>query len=70
MTLKELENTLINRRKGLAYEIWRLASLTRSPFTKNFPETPQKACPELYPRQIGIKMPDFLINKAIKRGVL
>ena len=70
MTLKELERTLINRRKGLAYEIWRMASLTRSPFTKNFPQTPKDACPELFPVQKGIKMPDFLIEKAIKRGVL
>lgn len=70
MTLKELEQTLINRRKGLSYEIWRLASLTRSPFTKNFPSTPKEATPELYPIERGIKMPDFLIEKAIKRGVL
>ena len=70
MTLKELENTLINRRQGLAYEIWRLASLTRSPFVKNFPNNPKEAMPELYPKQQGIKMPDFLIEKAIKRGVM
>ena len=70
MTLKELEKTLINRRQGLAYKIWRLASLTRSPFVKNFPNSPKEACPELYPVQKGIKMPDFLMEKAIKRGVL
>ena len=70
MTLKELEYTLTNRRKGMAYQIWRLASLTRSPFAKNFPNSPQEAMPELYPIRQGIKMPDFLIEKAIKRGVI
>lgn len=70
MTLKELEDTLINRRKGIAYEIWRLASLTRSPLAKNFPNGPKEACPELFPIEKGIKMPDFLVEKAIKRGVM
>ena len=70
MTLKELEDTLLHRRQGMAYEIWRLASLTRSPFVKNFPSSPEQACPELYPKKEGIKMPSFLIEKAIKRGVL
>lgn len=69
MTLYELEQTMINRRKGLGYEIWRLASLTHSPFVKNFPSTPEEACPELYPTKTGIKMPSFLMEKAIKRGV-
>lgn len=70
MTLQELFDTLENRRKGLAYQIWRLASLTRSPFIKNFPNSPKEAIPELYPQEKGIKMPDFLIDKAIKRGVM
>ena len=70
MTMYELVKTLENRRKGLAYEIWRLASLTRSPFAKNFPSTPEEAMPELFPKKEGIRMPDFLIDKAIKRGVL
>ena len=70
MTLKELEETFINRRKGLGYEVWRLASLTRSPLIKNFPSTPEEACPELYPKKEGIRMPSFLMEKAIKRGVI
>ena len=70
MTIIELEETLVNRNQQLGYEIWRLATLTRSPFTKNFPDSPQKACPELYPKKQGIKMPSFLIEKAMKRGVL
>ena len=70
MTLTELEETIVSRKKGMAYEIWRLASLTRSPFVKNFPNSPEEACPELYPPKEGIKMPNFLVEKAIKRGVL
>jgi len=70
MTLYELMETLENRKQGLAYEIWRHASLVRSPFTKNFPASPKEAMPELFPQEEGIKMPDFLMDKAIKRGVL
>ena len=70
MTLKELEKTLINRRKGLGTNIYRLAMLTRSPFVKEFPDSPEKAFPDLFPQEKGIKMPDFLIDKAVKRGIL
>lgn len=70
MTITELENTLISKRKGLAYRIWRLSSFTRSPFTKNFPNNPKEAMPELYPIEKGIPMPDFLKKKAMERGVI
>ena len=70
MTLYELIETLKNRRKGLAYKIWRLASFTRSPFVKEFPANPKEAMPELFIKDEGIAMPDFLVDKAIKRGVL
>ena len=70
MTLMELQNMLENRKKGLAYEIWRLATFVHSPLVKDFPDSPEKAMPELFPQQRGIKMPDFLIEKAIKRGVM
>ena len=70
MTLKEMEITLESRRKGLAYKIWRLATFTHSPFVKEFPRNPQEAMPELYPEQKGIPMPDFLKEKAMKRGVM
>lgn len=70
MTIIELDETLTNRKKGLAYEIWRLASFTRSPFIKDFPSSPKEAMPELFPVEKGIKMPDFLKEKAIKRGVI
>jgi len=70
MTLKELEQTLINRRQGLGNNIYRLACLVRSPFCKEFPNSPKEAFPDLYPQEKGIPMPDFLKDKAIKRGVL
>lgn len=70
MTYMELEKTLENRKQGIAYEIWRLASFVHSPFVKNFPASPKEAMPELFPQQQGIKMPDFLVDKAIKRGIL
>lgn len=70
MTLKELEQSLINRRQGLGNNIYRLAMLVRSPFAKDFPDSPKKAFPDLYPQEKGIPMPDFLKDKAIKRGVL
>ena len=70
MTLYELDNTLEKRKMFIGYEIYRLASLTRSPFVKNFPSTPKDACPELYPIEKGIPMPDFLKEKAMKRGVI
>ena len=70
MTIAELEITLINKRKGLAYKIWRLASFTRSPFVKDFPKSPKEAMPELFPPEQGIPMPDFLKEKAMKRGVI
>ena len=70
MTMKELESTLENKRKGLAYRIWRLSTFTHSPFVKNFPNSPKEAMPELYPVEKGIPMPDFLKEKAMKRGVI
>ena len=70
MTLKELDDTIEKRKMFIGYEIYRLASLTRSPFVKNFPASPKEACPELYPIQKGIPMPEFLREKAMKRGVI
>ena len=70
MTIIELENTIENRRKGLAFSIWKISQLCHSPFIKNFPSEPKQACPELYPIEKGIPMPNFLIEKAMKRGVI
>lgn len=70
MNLIELENSLISKRQGLAYNIWRLATFIHSPLVKNFPTSPKEAMPELYPIEKGIPMPDFLKEKAMKRGVI
>lgn len=70
MTMTELEETLEYRRQGLAYEIYRIGSLCHSPLIKDFPGSPKEAIPELFPVEKGIPMPDFLVEKAIKRGVL
>ena len=69
MTVRELLKTLEQRKKGLAYEMWKIANLTGASFgSKNFPSTPEEACPELYPPKFSIKMPDFLKEKWIKKG--
>lgn len=70
MTLYELEHTIECARKGLAYKIWRISSFVHSPFVKNFPSSPKEAMPELFTQEKGIPMPSFLVDKAIKRGVL
>lgn len=67
LDLEELENTIIQRRKGLAYKIWRLSSFVKHPFIENFPEKPEDAMPELYPPKPSIPMPDFLMKKYYER---
>lgn len=67
MDLEELTETIVQRKQGLAYKIWRLSTFTRHPFVKNFPETPEEACPELFPLKKGIAMPSFLKEKLAKR---
>lgn len=49
--------------------MWRQASLIGSIFT-DFPTTPEDACPELTPPKPRYKIPDFLVEKAVKRGVM
>lgn len=66
MDLYELANAVKQKREMLAYKIWRLASFVRSPFVKDFPESPQKACPELYPKKKGIKMEGWILEKYMK----
>ena len=69
MTVKELFNTLEQRRKMLAYKMWKSANLIGASFeSKKYPSTPEEACPELYPPKTTIKMPKFLIKKWLKRG--
>ena len=66
MDMYELTDTIEYRRKGMGYAIWRLASLTRSPWVQNFPEKPEDACPELFPQKKGIPMEQWMIDKYIK----
>lgn len=67
MTITELESTLEQRKKGLAYKLWKQANLNTFVNRPDlFPNTPQDACPELYPPPKTYKMPEFL--KKDKKG--
>lgn len=64
MTVQELIDTLISRRKGLAYSLWKNAYLTSwAVMGKHYPKTPDKASPELYPLKPRIKMPINLLKQ-------
>lgn len=64
MTVKELIETLENRRKGLAYRIWKQGILFGSAFGgKKYPKDPEAASPELYPKKKTIPMPEILKGK-------
>lgn len=69
MTLRELTNTLKNRKQGLAYKMWKeayLVVLGTSDLLRDkksramFPKSPEDASPELYPPKVTIKRPSFL----------
>lgn len=66
MDVTELLNTLEQRKKGLAYELWKQAYLNQYILTDKFPETPEKASPELYPPPKAYKMFNFLKNGSRK----
>lgn len=69
MDMNELGKTLEQRRKGLAYEMWKSSMLSGWAFGgKNYPETPEKACPELFPPKKTIKMSNWLKERLIKKG--
>lgn len=77
MTLKELSDTLEHRKKGLAYELWKQAVLITmgvSDMLKDkkskaiFPNSPQEACPELYPPKPSIKINVNLNKKYNERS--
>lgn len=81
MTLKELENSLIQRRKGQAYQLWKNAYLigesVKDLFSKTgqkriFPASPEDASPELYPPKPSIEKPKFLYGKkyTLKGGMM
>ncbi len=68
MSLGELENTIVKIKEGVGFKIWKIASLTRSPYISNFPENAEEACPELFIKKAEptIEMPNFLKNKNYK----
>lgn len=68
MTLKELRDTLRSINKGLGYTMYKQAYLIGLAFSgKNFPESPEKASPELYPPKKTYKMPDWLRKRYLKQ---
>ena len=80
MDLNELINSLNQRRKGLAYKMWKESYLTSLAISdlyskkgqlRNYPISPEQACPELYPSKPSIKKPECLKKSQLKmRGGL
>ena len=69
MDLKELIRTLEQRRKGLAYRLWKEAMLTGwATMGKHYPKMPEEACSELFPPKKTIKMPNWLKDRWLKKG--
>lgn len=70
MTIYELRKTLEQRAEGLSYRLWKTGNLCQ--FMKKYPESPEKANPELIIKQKKtIAMPDFLKEKwAKQKGVV
>jgi len=73
MDINELENTLINRRKGIANECYMIGVLARTALAQKIPSTPEEMYPSMFPPKKTYAMPDFLRERAIKdlkeRGV-
>lgn len=69
MDITELVNTLKQRKKGLAYKLWKQALLNKYILAKEFPKTPEDASPELYPPRKTYKMYDFLKN-GTRKGMI
>lgn len=77
MTLRELSETLEYRKKGMSYEFWKQAELIRVAVmdllkdkrSKSiYPNTPQEACPELYPPKPSLKININLDKKYNERS--
>ena len=67
MTVSELIDTLLARRRGLGYRIWKQSYLTAwAVVGKHFPKEPEKASPELFPKKKTIKMPPNLLKAHLK----
>lgn len=67
LDVDELINTIQEKRKGLAYSIWRVASFVHHPFIKDFPDTPEKAMPELFAKKQGVKIQQWMLDKYFKK---
>ena len=61
LTIAELDEMLEERKQGHDYKLCKQYNLIATAcFSKNYPETPEKASPELYPPKKKFKRPDFL----------
>lgn len=58
-SLKEILFILKYKREGLAYEIWRNGTMSRAAQAKEFPGSAEKAIPELFEKQEGVKPKDL-----------
>ena len=68
MTLKELRMALKCINKGLSYKIYKQAYLIGLAFGgKKFPDSPEKANPELYPPKKTYAMPEWLRKRYLKQ---
>lgn len=68
MTLYELQNSLKEVNKGLAYTMWKQGVLIISMMSKKAPKNPEEGSPELYPPKKTYKMEDWMIKKYLERG--
>lgn len=56
-------------KQGLAYKMWKEAALVAmATLGKKYPETPEKASPELYPPKKTYKMPEWLKERQARKG--
>lgn len=70
LTPNELVKVLTNKRKQLAYEMWKQANLIGAMFSKKPPKTFEDASPELFPKKEKPKiiMPSGLAKAIQKKG--
>lgn len=66
MDMNELEETLTNRRKGIANECFMIGMLSRTALAKDIPNTPEKMYPYMFPKKPTYKMPRFLQEQWLK----
>ncbi len=67
-SVKEILFILKYRREGLAYEIWRTGTMHRAALSKEFPTTVDKAIPELFEKQEGVRIED--LPEEIRNNIL